>query len=191
MSAPPDVSPRRRITVALRGGSADAGLLGSATRLAQEIYADLSGVFLEDIDLLRLAELPQVNLDRAAIEKVVVNLIGNALKFTDTGGRVEVRGTVAPDGGVHLVVSDTGIGLPADQLDRIFDRFYRVGRDMQRQAGLGLGLFIVRTLVRRNGGDVVAESDGTGLGSRFRVELRAAPGGVPALATARPAVEGA
>ena len=62
---------------------------------------------------------------------------------------------------------------------------------LQRQAGLGLGLFIVRTLVRRNGGDVVAESDGTGLGSRFRVELRAAPGGVPALATARPAVEGA
>lgn len=58
MSAPPDESPRRRITVALRGGSADAGLLGSAARLAQEIYADLSGVFLEDIDLLRLAELP-------------------------------------------------------------------------------------------------------------------------------------
>lgn len=55
---PPDQSPRRRITVALRGGSADLGLLGSAARLAQDIYAELSGVFLEDIELLRLAELP-------------------------------------------------------------------------------------------------------------------------------------
>ena len=75
-------------------------------------------------------------------------------------------------------ISDRGIGIEPRELRKIFQRFYRVGRDVQRQAaGLGLGLFIVRSLVRRNGGRVEALSEGPRRGSRFVVTLRAAPRG--------------
>ena len=77
---------------------------------------------------------------------------------------------------VHLTVEDEGPGIPPAHREHIFDRFYRTGRDVQRQAGLGLGLFIVRALVSRTGGRVDAWSGGPGAGSRFRVVLRSAPG---------------
>ena len=74
---------------------------------------------------------------------------------------------------LDVAISDRGI--PARELRKIFQRFYRTGRDVQRTAvGLGLGLFIVRNLVRRQGGRVVARSQGSGAGSRFVVTLRAA-----------------
>ncbi len=95
--------------------------------------------------------------------------------------RVEVRVSVSEpeDGRVRVEISDRGIGIPAEELRKIFRRFYRVGRDVQRTAaGLGLGLFIVRSLVRRQGGRVEARSAGRGEGSRFLVTLRA---GEPAL----------
>ncbi|MEE8508997.1 MAG: sensor histidine kinase, partial [Myxococcota bacterium] len=79
------------------------------------------------------------------------------------------------DGRVAVEISDRGIGIPSGELRKIFQRFYRAGRDVQRTAGLGLGLFIVRNLVRRQGGRVVARSGGAGEGSRFVVTLRAAP----------------
>ena len=74
-----------------------------------------------------------------------------------------------------MEIRDRGIGIPKRELRKIFQRFYRAGRDVQRTAsGLGLGLFIVRSLVRRQGGRVVARSAGWGEGSRFVVTLRAA-----------------
>ncbi len=83
----------------------------------------------------------------------------------------------AVDGRVRVDISDRGIGIPVRELRKIFQRFYRAGRDVQRTAaGLGLGLFIVRNLVRRQGGRVVARSEGWGEGSRFVVTLRAATG---------------
>jgi two-component system CheB/CheR fusion protein len=76
---------------------------------------------------------------------------------------------------VRVEISDRGIGIPTRELRKIFQRFYRAGRDVQRTAsGLGLGLFIVRNLVRRNGGSVVARSEGSGTGSRFVITLRRA-----------------
>ena len=75
---------------------------------------------------------------------------------------------------VDVDISDRGIGIPAGELRKIFQRFYRVGRDVRTAAGLGLGLFIVRSLVRRQGGRVVARSEGHGTGSRFVVTLRTA-----------------
>jgi signal transduction histidine kinase len=88
--------------------------------------------------------------------------------------RVRVRG----NGGdrVEVDIADSGIGIPPVELRKIFQRFYQVGRDVQRTAsGLGLGLFIVRNLVRRQGGRVVARSAGSGHGSRFVVTLRRPP----------------
>ena len=74
------------------------------------------------------------------------------------------------------LIADRGIGLERRELRRIFQRFYQASRDVQRQAqGIGLGLFVVRQLVRRQGGSVQARSDGPGRGSRFTVTLRTPP----------------
>jgi signal transduction histidine kinase len=104
------------------------------------------------------------------------NLLENAVKYSDEPVEVKVR--VRTNGGdrIDVDISDRGIGIPPVELRKIFQRFYRVGRDVQRTAsGLGLGLFIVRNLVRRQGGRVVARSEGSGQGSRFVVTLRRPP----------------
>jgi signal transduction histidine kinase len=104
------------------------------------------------------------------------NLLENAVKYSEQPVEVQVR--VRGDGGDRIAVdiSDRGVGIPPVELRKIFQRFYRVGRDVQRTAsGLGLGLFIVRNLVRRQGGRVVARSEGSGQGSRFVVTLRRPP----------------
>jgi two-component system sensor histidine kinase SenX3 len=115
--------------------------------------------------------------DPGELQLVFANLLENAVKYSDDP--VEVRVEVAPfkEGRVRVAIADSGIGIPPGELRKIFQRFYRVGRDVQRQvAGLGLGLFVVRNLVRRHGGRVVASSEGAGRGSRFVVTLRTAPG---------------
>ncbi len=113
--------------------------------------------------------------NRAELRVVFRNLLENAVKYSDDPVEVSVRVGQRGDGRIDVAISDRGIGIPARELRRIFQRFYRVGRDVQRTAsGLGLGLFIVRNLVRRQGGRVVARSEGFGAGSRFVVTLRAA-----------------
>jgi signal transduction histidine kinase len=119
-----------------------------------------------------LDALPLIHADPDALEKVVVNLLGNALKFTDPGGRISVDGWAEPAGGVHLQVADTGIGIPADQLERIFDRFAQVdGGATRRFEGTGIGLSLVKQLVELHGGRAYAESDGPGTGTRMHVVL--------------------
>jgi two-component system phosphate regulon sensor histidine kinase PhoR len=113
--------------------------------------------------------------DAGELSLVFRNLLENAVKYSDEPVEVEVRVVDAADGRVEVEIVDRGIGIPSRELRKIFQRFYRVGRDVQRTAaGLGLGLFIVRNLVRRQGGRVVARSEGWGQGSRFVVTLRAA-----------------
>jgi two-component system phosphate regulon sensor histidine kinase PhoR len=118
---------------------------------------------------------PAVSGDASELGVVFRNLLENAVKYSDAP--VEVRVRVAEVGAdrVDVDILDRGIGIPVGELRKIFQRFYRVGRDVQRTAaGLGLGLFIVRSLVRRQGGRVVARSEGSGAGSRFVVTLRTA-----------------
>ncbi|MFP8878850.1 MAG: ATP-binding protein, partial [Myxococcota bacterium] len=116
-----------------------------------------------------------VRADPGELALVFRNLLENAVKFSDDPVEVRVAVSNAVDGRVRVDISDRGIGIPVGELRKIFQRFYRVGRDVQRTAsGLGLGLFIVRNLVRRQGGRVVARSEGRGEGSRFVVTLRAA-----------------
>jgi two-component system phosphate regulon sensor histidine kinase PhoR len=113
--------------------------------------------------------------DAGELALVFRNLLENAVKYSDEPVEVNVRVIDAEDGRVKVEIADRGIGIPSRELRKIFQRFYRVGRDVQRTAvGLGLGLFIVRNLVRRQGGRVVARSEGWGQGSRFVVTLRAA-----------------
>lgn len=107
---------------------------------------------------------------------VFLNLLENAVKYSEDPVDVKVRVATNGEDRVDVAISDRGIGIPAGELRKIFQRFYRAGREVQRTAsGLGLGLFIVRNLVRRQGGKVVAKSEGSGTGSRFVVTLRTAP----------------
>ncbi len=113
--------------------------------------------------------------DAAELGLVFRNLLENALKYSRDPVRIRVGIEEARDGRVRVEIADEGIGIPGHELERIFQRFYRAGRDVQRQvAGLGLGLFVVRTLLRKHGGRIAAFSEGAGRGSRFIVTLRPA-----------------
>ena len=119
------------------------------------------------------AELPVMHVDPEALEKVIVNLLGNALKFTEPDGRITIQIAPAQEGnGAVLVVADTGAGIPADQLRRIFDRFAQVDSSATRKhEGTGIGLSLVKELVELHEGRVWAESDGPGHGTRMSVFL--------------------
>jgi len=106
---------------------------------------------------------------------VVTNLVGNAVRATPSGGSVDV--VVGADGGWRTVtVRDTGEGLAPEDLERVFERFYRVtGRRGEGEGGgSGIGLTIARGIVRAHGGDLTAESPGRGRGATFTVRLPAA-----------------
>ncbi len=108
--------------------------------------------------------------DRARLKQVVVNLVDNAIKYTPAGGVVDVE-ICAVNGHATLEVSDNGVGIPAEALPHIFERFYRADKARSRQmGGAGLGLSIVKAIVAAHGGQVRVESV-EGKGSRFMVDL--------------------
>jgi hypothetical protein len=121
--------------------------------------------------LLEEFEPAQIRGDADRLQQLVLILLDNALKFTPQNGTVTVR-VDQGDALTTVSVVDTGVGVPADQLDRIWDRFHQADSSTRRQfGGTGLGLAIVRHLVELHGGTVHAESDGEGRGATFRVEL--------------------
>ena len=106
--------------------------------------------------------------------QVVANLVGNAIKFTPRGGRVAVDVKGTPDG-ARIQVTDTGVGIPPEELPRIFERFFRGTRASEaRSSGSGLGLAIVRSIVEMHGGSMTVESR-VGKGSTFTVTLPRSP----------------
>ncbi len=115
----------------------------------------------------------QVMGDALRLQQLFINLLTNAIKFTDKGGRVTI--TSSPDSaGRHLrvAITDTGIGIKAESLSRVFDRFTQLDTPVSvTNGGLGLGLAIVRQLAEAHGGTVKAESPGEGKGSTFTVRL--------------------
>jgi signal transduction histidine kinase len=119
-------------------------------------------------------DLPPVVADRERILQVFSNLLGNAVKFTAEGGRVEVRATRRDgEGGggvVEFTVSDTGPGIAPEDLPHVFERFWRAKK--VARTGTGLGLAITKAIVEAHGGQVRAESE-PGRGSRFSFTLRA------------------
>jgi signal transduction histidine kinase len=131
---------------------------------------------------LRLPDsAPVVFADGVRLAQVFENLLSNASKYTDPGGVIEVAVEDPPDA-VRVRVRDTGIGLPPDQLERVFELFTQVDSSRDRaQGGLGIGLSLVRQLVELHGGTVTASSDGPGRGACFVVAL---PRACAAVATA-------
>jgi CheY-like chemotaxis protein len=112
-----------------------------------------------------------VHADPSRLQQVLVNLMGNAVKFTPPDGAVRVSGGRHRDQ-VWVSVEDTGVGIPREELGRIWDPFYQVETPMRRRhGGSGLGLAIVRRLVELHGGMVRVESDGENRGSRFTFTL--------------------
>lgn len=111
--------------------------------------------------------------DLTRLVQVVGNLLNNAAKYTPRGGRVTLRGGEASLPGMLLIeVADTGIGIPLNMLDYVFDRFSQVPQHLDHaQGGLGIGLSVVKGLVEMHGGRVAAESAGPGTGSRFSICL--------------------
>jgi signal transduction histidine kinase len=108
--------------------------------------------------------------DRGRLQQVFVNLLDNALKYTPKGGSVEIRASAS--GGETLIsFRDTGIGIPANEIPRIWERLYR-GDKSRTERGLGLGLSLVQAIVQAHGGKVIVESE-VGKGSTFTVRLPA------------------
>ena len=117
-----------------------------------------------------LGELPEIRGDRARLAQVLDNLISNAIKFTPSFGRVTVTTRVLP-GEVEVVVSDSGMGIPADELPLLFQRFFRAERATAGAIpGTGLGLAIAKAIVTGHGGRIRVESE-DGAGTTFRVIL--------------------
>ncbi len=168
----------------LAAARAEEGARGPDRRRSVELAA-LLGEHVEELRArhqldgdavaLEAAGPVRVRGDAAELGLVFRNLLENAFKYSREPVRIRVGIGEARDGRVCVEISDEGIGIPNHELERIFERFHRAGRDVQRQtAGLGLGLFVVRTLLRKHGGRVVARSEGAGRGSRFVVTLRPA-----------------
>jgi DNA-binding response OmpR family regulator/signal transduction histidine kinase len=152
-----------------------------------QVTAELASVFRSAVDRAGLAfevdcpPLPEpVYLDRGMWEKVVLNLLSNALKFTFDGS---IRIAVRAEGGQAVVtVADTGIGIPEQEMPRLFERFHRIENTRSRSnEGSGIGLALVRELVELHGGTITASStDGTG--TTFTIGLPFGPGHLPASA---------
>jgi len=115
-------------------------------------------------------ELLEINGDRMRLRQVMLNLVGNAIKFTDSGGiSVKVNTNYET---IKIIVSDTGIGIPSDKLESIFEAFSQVDTSTTRKAGgTGLGLPISRRLVEMHGGKLWAESSGIGDGTNMHLVL--------------------
>jgi K+-sensing histidine kinase KdpD len=115
-------------------------------------------------------DLPEISGVSVHLCRVIENLLGNAIKFTPTGGSIRIQ-LSGDEKEIMLDISDTGIGIPDEQLPRIFERFYQVdGTSTRRYAGIGLGLALVKEVVQAYGGSVAAESR-IGEGSTFTVTL--------------------
>lgn len=152
-----------------------------AGEVVEEVYATMAPLASRErqVTLIRKVApmLPLILADRQRLVQVLLNLIRNAITYTPQGGIVSIALERADADYLALIVADTGIGIPNDDLERVFERFYRTDTSRARTSGgFGLGLAIVRDLVNAMGGSITVESK-VGEGSCFRVLLRiAVPG---------------
>ena len=121
-----------------------------------------------------IVDVPEEDLtieaDREKIKQVITNLLSNALKYNLPGGKLTVRaGKSLPDS-VAITITDTGIGMSPEDLDHLFERFFRSTKAIEAAEGTGLGLSICKHIIEAHGGHITAESE-LGIGSTFTVTL--------------------
>ncbi len=166
-----------------------AGAVAQKKASGQRIPVDFNNLVRECVELARTRHhLPPEDLDYREslppsgsarllgdpdeLHTVVTNLLDNAVKYSPDGVHIAVELDVPDEELLVLRVRDSGVGIPQDELKRIFKRFYRVRRrGRPRVKGTGLGLFIVRSIVRNHGGRVFAQSEGAGKGTTVTLEL--------------------
>jgi signal transduction histidine kinase len=149
--------------------------LGSV--VVAEVFDDLAPILEPQAEAKRImlevtapAKQIAARADRHRLQQILINLVGNAIKFTPEGGRVMVE-AFHDDARVMIRVADSGLGIPADRLQSIFEPFVQVDSEFTRRAsGAGLGLAISRDLARMMGGELTVESE-IGQGSVFSVSL--------------------
>jgi signal transduction histidine kinase len=130
------------------------------------------------------SDLPEIEADAERVHQVIFNLVDNAVRFTPEGGEVRIEAH-RQDGSVEVTVADTGVGVPAEDLPRLFERFYRVDPARARgDGGTGIGLAIARSVVEAHGGTISAESE-PGRGSTFTFDLPVARTVAPATSNRR------
>lgn len=150
----------------------------SAGVVVDEVYQSLAPLAMRDRQVKVVCsvapELPLALADRDRLAQVLLNLVRNAITYTPPGGIVSLSLTRADAAHVVIIVADTGIGIPREELARVFDRFYRTDASRARvSGGFGLGLSIARDLVQAMGGAISVASN-PGEGSQFHVVLRIA-----------------
>jgi signal transduction histidine kinase len=163
-----DISEAETGTMALRREPID---LNDLIRQSVELYEDLADERGVEIRTNVPATLA-AEVDRNRMRQVLANLIDNAVKYTAAGGVVEIAAH-RDNGDAVVTVSDTGVGIPADELPRIWDRLYR-GDKSRTTRGLGLGLSLVKAIVAAHGGNVGVQSR-PGEGSTFELRLPSKP----------------
>ncbi|MCB9530847.1 MAG: response regulator [Myxococcales bacterium] len=138
-------------------------IVANVADLAQRKEIEIVGVVASDV--------PPIWLDAEKLERAVINLIANALKFSDVGGQVRVSARREGDV-VRIDVADDGIGIPEDKLETIFERFVQADASTTREyGGTGIGLAFARSIARMHGGDIIARS-ALGMGATFTLSLR-------------------
>ena len=125
-------------------------------------------------------ELPLITGDRSRLEQVMMNILGNAIKYTPDGGHIRVTAGAGPDT-AWMEVRDDGIGIPEKDRERIFDRFYRVDKARSRESGgTGLGLSIAREIVQRHHGTIsLVPHEGPGTTVRLELPITQPAPGAP------------
>jgi PAS domain S-box-containing protein len=145
--------------------------LASAVHQAVEAFRPLAERSHVRLDVTLPQDPIYVDADPVRLVQVIGNLLNNACKFSHEGGHVSLA-VERQDGEVSLAVKDEGIGIPKEKLDRVFDMFVQLDRALERTGGgLGIGLTLVRRIVRMLGGTVTARSEGPGRGAEFIVRL--------------------
>ncbi len=141
--------------------------------VVREALEDLKGDIEKkrhSVSVLFGNELPIVQADRVRIHDVVENLISNAVKYTDEGGRITIGADIL-GGKVHIWVKDTGVGISEEDHDKLFDRFYLADAGLTRADGrVGIGLYTSKEIIRKHGGEIWFESR-KGAGSTFHFSI--------------------
>ena len=145
----------------------------SIEQAVRDVYAAIALEARKRSHVLNLElewKLPSIKGDRSKIEQVLMNIIANALKYTPDGGTIAIySGRTGDD--VWVKIEDTGVGIPPEDLSRVFDRFYRVDKARSRESGgTGLGLSIAKEIIGRHGGNISVEST-PGVGTSVTVKL--------------------